>query len=504
VVFCKKPAPFKGKQRLAKTIGVAQAYVFAQGFLNCALEDAMAWAGPVVLSPSSPDDMEWASGLLGRDHEVLPQPEGSLGFRLQAIDQQLRRQGYDKIIFMGSDLPALTARHFDEARTALDDADVVFSLASDGGVTLMGASVPWPDLTPLPWSTEHLGAALEKTCRDQDLRVTHIMPSYDIDVEKDLLQLQKDLAGDLRPARCALLGQITLFLTPEGDRRGYIESGRLREVWFHTGTACNLSCGFCLEGSKPGDTRLGLVKLPDVKPYIEEALTLGVEQFSFTGGEPFLAKDLPQILALASRHRPCLVLTNGTEALQRRIGELDILKKSPNPISFRVSLDHYEEKIHDLGRGVGNFLSALQGLKMLQERGFPISVARHIWPDEDRKATGEAFRALFKAHDLPENLTIVAFPDFAVPGSLPDVPFVTTDCMTRYQTEISRKDFMCHFSRMVVKQDGAMRVYACTLVDDDLDYDLGPSLTETMDRRISLKHHRCYSCFAYGASCSEI
>jgi len=293
------------------------------------------------------------------------------------------------------------------------------------------------------------------------------------------------------------------YITPQGDARGYIDSDQLRELWVHTGTACNLACDFCLEGSKPGDTRLGLVKLHDVAPFIEQALELGVERFSFTGGEPFLAKDLPKILTLAASHRPCLVLTNGTEALQQRVKELEVLRKSPNPVSFRVSLDHFDEKTHDLGRGAGNFVTALTGLKMLYDLGFAISVARHIWPEEDKSATEAAFAGLFGHYGLPENLTIVAFPDFALPGSLPDVPFVTTDCMTRHQTSDSRKEFMCAFSRMVVKQDGKMRVYACTLVDDDLDYDLGPSLAESMAQRISMKHHRCYSCFAYGASCSE-
>lgn len=295
-----------------------------------------------------------------------------------------------------------------------------------------------------------------------------------------------------------------LYTTPLGDARGYIDAYGLRELWFHTGTACNLACGFCLEGSKPGDTRLGLVKLSDVAPYIEEALRLGVEQFSFTGGEPFLAKDIVKLLSLASSHRPCLVLTNGTEALQSRAKELAPLLKSPHPVSFRISLDHHEKSIHDQGRGEGNFVKALAGLKMLHDMGFPVSVARHIWPDEDSKATEQAFARLFKANGLPQDLNIVAFPDFAQPGSLPVVPYVTTDCMTRYQDEESRKDFMCAFSKMVVKKAGKMRVYACTLVDDDEDYDLGPSLGESLKERISMKHHRCYSCFAYGSSCSEM
>jgi len=43
-----------------------------------------------------------------------------------------------------------------------------------------------------------------------------------------------------------------------------------------------------------------------------------------------------------------------------------------------------------------------------------------------------------------------------------------------------------------------------TLVDDDPAYDLGGTLTESLRKRITLQHHRCYSCFAYGSSCSEI
>ena len=62
---------------------------------------------------------------------------------------------------------------------------------------------------------------------------------------------------------------------------------------------------------------------------------------------------------------------------------------------------------------------------------------------------------------------------------------------------------MCRYTRFVLKKGGRMRVYACTLVDDDEDYDLGTSLAGSLSVRVMLRHHRCYSCFAYGASCSE-
>jgi hypothetical protein len=76
--------------------------------------------------------------------------------------------------------------------------------------------------------------------------------------------------------------------------------------------------------------------------------------------------------------------------------------------------------------------------------------------------------------------------------------------MTDFQTASSRRAFMCAFSRMVVKQNHRCRVYACTLVDDDPDYALADTLTESLRIPVSMKHHRCYSCFKFGASCSEL
>lgn len=294
------------------------------------------------------------------------------------------------------------------------------------------------------------------------------------------------------------------FLTKREERRGYIQATRLRELWFHTGTACNLACPFCLEGSKPGDRRLGIVKLADVAPYIEESLTLGVEQFSFTGGEPFLVKELPAILELASTYRPCLVLTNGTEPLLRRLIQVERLRRRPNGIAFRISIDHPDRARHDAGRGAGSFDRAFQGLRALHALGFRVSVACQASPPGEVAATQAAFREQFRSHKLPEDLLLVSFPDFHPPGTAVATPEITEHCMTTHHTAESRAAFMCAASRMVVKRNGAMRVYACTLVDDDADYDLGATLRESLVPRVMLKHHRCFSCFRYGATCSEL
>jgi MoaA/NifB/PqqE/SkfB family radical SAM enzyme len=293
-------------------------------------------------------------------------------------------------------------------------------------------------------------------------------------------------------------------VTPQGEARGYIDPHALDELWFHTGTACNLACPFCLEGSTPGDRRLDRIMLADVRPLLDEAVRMGVKQFSFTGGEPFIVKEFVDILAHAASLRPCLVLTNGTDAVLKRLHHIERLAGSTHPVSFRISIDWPDEARHDAGRGAGNFARAWRSLRELHARGFPVSLARQMQVGEDAAAVERRYRDLLRAAGLPDDTRIVAFPDFDVPFARPDVPQVTEDCMTRYQSEESRRNFMCAFSKMVVKQDGRMRVYACTLVDDDPDYDLGGTLAEAHGRRIRLRHHRCYTCFAYGSSCSEL
>jgi SAM-dependent methyltransferase/sulfatase maturation enzyme AslB (radical SAM superfamily) len=284
---------------------------------------------------------------------------------------------------------------------------------------------------------------------------------------------------------------------------GYIQPHALKELWFHTGTVCNLSCSFCFEDSKPGDTRLDRLTFADAKPFIDEAVELGVQRFSFTGGEPFVVKDLIRILDYALNSRPCLVLTNGTNPLLKRLDKIEPLNIKPHTLSFRISLDHSEEANHDKYRGKGNFLKALKSIQELHARGFKVSVARQFKKGEHSNSVESAFRKLFQEHGLPENLYLTSFPDLLKPGSEPQVPNISEDCMTRYHSEESRKEFMCAYSKMVIKKNSAMHVISCTLVDDDDQYTMGQSLRESMDKLIYLDHHRCFGCFSSGVSCSE-
>lgn len=244
---------------------------------------------------------------------------------------------------------------------------------------------------------------------------------------------------------------------------------------------------------------------------MDEAVALGCQKFSFTGGEPFLNPDFLEILALGLERLPCLVLSNATKPLHLKCSELQRFKGMAHDLSFRVSIDSPDESRHDEGRGAGSFALALDGVKLLLEEGFAVSLALH-WPKgtkvEDLRAE---MVAVLEAHGLPKDLHMVFFPDFHEPHATVEVPEITEDCMTRYQDEVSRSQFMCAFSRMVIKRGDQLKVSACTLVDDDEDYDMASvvagetkgHLERSLEAKVMLRHHRCFSCFSCGASCSE-
>jgi len=205
VLLLKRPLPGQGKQRLAATLGGRAALAIAEGLLECALEDARAWPGPVVLAPSLAADGDWIAARFGAPALWLAQESGNLGQRINRIDRTLRASGAERLLYMGSDAPMLQPRHFQAAASALHAGDVVLSAAADGGVVLMGNARPWPDLGGLPWSSARLGAALARCCSAAGLQVDYVRPGYDVDVAADLQRLRVDLAGDPRPARRHLL-----------------------------------------------------------------------------------------------------------------------------------------------------------------------------------------------------------------------------------------------------------------------------------------------------------
>ncbi len=275
---------------------------------------------------------------------------------------------------------------------------------------------------------------------------------------------------------------------------------QFRELWIHTGTACNLQCPFCLEGSRPGDTRLERIRLNEIKPYLDQAVQLGVQRFCFTGGEPLIVKDIVKILEYALNLRPCMVISNGTAPLLKRLHQLQLLKQQKHPLSFRISIDHPDQQQHDTGRGWGNFQRAIEGLQLLHAQGFEIAIIRQIHDGEEAEIVDRNYQTLLRKAFLPEETPIYALPDFGRPGLSKDESLDSSMNQTSngpVHPELVEGYLKCSHSRMLLKRGEQLRVYSCPFTDDDANFDLDDSIENAIKKEVTPNHHRCQQCMKH-------
>ncbi len=214
VLVCKRPAPGVGKQRLAARLGPDIAHQIAEALLACTLEDVIVWPGRVVIAPADAQDCAWATNLFKQTQtevQVLPQTGGNLGQRLNALDHTLHTNGFNQLIYIGSDAPDIGLADLATVNKMLSDFDTVLKPTLDGGVSIMASRKPWPDLAGLPWSTSRLGDRLSMLCQQSGHSVASLPEGFDVDELEDLSYLVMKLAHDQRPARrllCKLALQV--------------------------------------------------------------------------------------------------------------------------------------------------------------------------------------------------------------------------------------------------------------------------------------------------------
>ncbi|MFC6673467.1 hypothetical protein [Marinobacterium aestuariivivens] len=90
VLFCKKPGPGIGKQRLARALGADTAWRIAELLHRCALEQLRSWPGPKVLATADRADLDGYRNAFPWIDRLLVQPPGNLGLRINRIDRMLR------------------------------------------------------------------------------------------------------------------------------------------------------------------------------------------------------------------------------------------------------------------------------------------------------------------------------------------------------------------------------------------------------------------------------
>jgi len=278
---------------------------------------------------------------------------------------------------------------------------------------------------------------------------------------------------------------------------------RLTSIWFQiTGLLCNLECTHCLVDSSPRNKSMAFLERNRVRAVLREADELGVKEIYFTGGEPFLHREMVEILEDTLALFPATVLTNGTLITERMAARLGgLARDSRFSLEIRISLDHPDPLPNDRVRGAGVHAKAIRAALRLQEEGLlPILTATEYLlapPTPGEGSVYESFlQALTEAGIRRPRLKLI--PVFHT-GKLEDGEHggPITECMMAGMDPLL---LQCSETRIVTAQG----VYACPILVGKEVALLTPAGLPDSLGPVSLAHHACRTCLETGMTCSNL
>lgn len=183
IVFVKNIKLGTVKTRLAKTIGDFGAFEVYSELVKITenATDALSMDKRIYFS-NAVVASQW-------EHDFKTVQEGAdLGERMSIAFKDGFEAGYKKIVLIGSDLPDIDASHILNGLKALDQNEVVFGPAEDGGYYLVGMSqLETSIFTNKPWSQPHLLTETLQELHNNQISVGILDTLNDIDTYEDLI-----------------------------------------------------------------------------------------------------------------------------------------------------------------------------------------------------------------------------------------------------------------------------------------------------------------------------
>lgn len=274
----------------------------------------------------------------------------------------------------------------------------------------------------------------------------------------------------------------------------------LDTVWFQVGgTRCNLACTHCFISCSPTNHTHDFLSLAEVEGFLEEAVGLGVKEYYFTGGEPFLNPEMEAIVEAALLVGPTTVLTNGLLLNRDRCRRLaELARASDFSLDLRISMDGYSAETNDPIRGEGTFERILTGATNAEGAGLnPVLTVTEVHADNGSAGGRERFLELLRDRGIARP-RLKILPVFQLGAEAErDKPYEQWQTLTAEDTPCDGWGHLqCSSCRMVTDQG----VWVCPILVNEPEGRMGERLADTLDA-FPLGHPACWTCHVYQVSC---
>lgn len=275
----------------------------------------------------------------------------------------------------------------------------------------------------------------------------------------------------------------------------------LDTLWFQVaGTICNIECTHCFISCSPRNRSHEMMTLAEVQERLDEARALGVREYYFTGGEPFMNREMLAILEATLRQGPATVLTNGMLLRPEVCSRLrELFDASEYSLDLRVSLDGFDRESHDAIRGRGVWDRVMTGLRNLAAAGLNPVITVTTAAEGVESAEGRArFLELIRGFGF-ERPRLKVLSLFRIGAEEKRTrAYEEWERLTR--DELSEEEagvLQCSSCRMVTSKG----VYVCPILIEEPEARMGETLAATM-HGFPLKYGACHTCWVDGVTCT--
>lgn len=144
-----------------------------------------------------------------------------------------------------------------------------------------------------------------------------------------------------------------------------------RKVEIEITPRCNLRCKYCCHFASEGDVSREL-GYAEWNSFFSECGKNGVMNIHLSGGEPFIRKDILNILqSVVDNNMRFGCNTNGNYITEE---VAEYIARSNRCNVIQVSLDGHTAEVHDSFRGIGSFQKAVQAIHLLNGKGIRVGI----------------------------------------------------------------------------------------------------------------------------------
>jgi AdoMet-dependent heme synthase len=280
----------------------------------------------------------------------------------------------------------------------------------------------------------------------------------------------------------------------------FVPSVALDTLWFQvSGTICNIACGHCFISCSPTNRSHEMLTRESVRQRLAEARALGVREYYFTGGEPFLNPEIFEILEETLAQGPATVLTNGLMLTRDRCRRLKrLFDESEYSLDVRVSIDGYTAEVNDPIRGAGTFERILTGIRNLSAENLnPVVTVTEACAGAGTEEGRTRFLEWMRSIGLfRPRLKVLSL--FRIGGEERRLrAYESWETLKgRALNAAESENLQCSSCRMVTSRG----VYVCPILIDEPSARMGERLAETL-RPFELAFQACFTCHEYGVTC---